>query len=267
VIDTSGYTPDAVRASALAVAARVAQYIFVSTIDAYDLSRENIDESSATRVLPAGTQTAELDVELYGAHKARCERELIDILGPERVTIVRAGLMIGPYDATGRFTYWPVRVERGGQILAPREPGMAVQIIDVRDVAGWVVGAIAQKLSGVFNLTGNPGELTIGDVLDVAQTETATEARFVWVPDSFLLEHAVEPWTEMPLWLPANLDEFRGLLGVRNDRARATGLRIRSLAETVRDVLVEYRHREEKRPLRAGLSPEREAELLAAWRS
>jgi len=267
VIDTSGYTPDAVRASALAVAARVRQYVFVSTIDAYDLTQPEIDESSATRVLPAGAQTSEMDVELYGAHKARCERELVEILGPERVTIVRAGLMAGPYDATDRFTYWPVRVERGGDVLAPRERSMPVQLVDVRDVACWVVGSIAQKLSGVFNLTGNPGELTIGDVLEIAQRATGSDARFTWVPDSFLVERAVAPWIEMPLWLPADLEEFRGLLRIRNERARATGLRLRPLDETIRDVLAEYHQRDKGWPLRAGLSSAREAELLASWLS
>ena len=264
VIDTSGYTPDAVRASAIAVAGTVRHYFFVSSVDAYDLSVPVIDESSPTRSLPDDATTSERIPELYGAHKVRCERDLMAILGPERVVVVRAGLMVGPYDATDRFTYWVARVARGGEILAPRDRDMSVQLIDVRDVADWIVNAMASNINGVFNLVGNPGALAMGDVLDARQHQTQSNARFTWVPDEFLLAHDVGPWVEMPLWLPDTAD-VRGLRNVRNDAARASGLRLRSLKDTVRDTLAEYRSRPEGRLLRAGLSPQREAALLEAW--
>jgi len=246
------------------VVGTVRRYFFVSSVDAYDLTVPVIDESSPTRSLPDDATTSEQIPELYGAHKVRCERDLMAILGPERVVVVRAGLMVGPYDATDRFTYWVARVARGGEILAPRERDMPVQLIDVRDVADWIVNAMAREISGVFNLVGNPGALAIGDVLDACQRETQSNARFTWVPDDFLLAHDVGPWAEMPLWLPDTADE-RGLRNVRNDAARASGLRLRPLMGTVRDTLAEYRSRPQSCPLRAGLSPQREAALLEAW--
>jgi 2'-hydroxyisoflavone reductase len=264
VIDTSGYTPDSVAASARAVSDRADRYIFMSSIDAYDLSAPSIDETSPTRKLPEGASTSERSAALYGAHNARCETDLIEILGAERVLSVRAGLMIGPYDATDRFTYWPVRFARGGEILAPVGREMPVQVIDVRDVADWVVGSFDRRLSGAFNLVGTPGAITFGDVVDACQNATWSDGHLTWVSTEFLLEQGVEPWSELPLWLP-DTPELRGLRNVHNARALATGLTLRPLLETARDVHADVRARASDYTMRAGLSPEREAELLAAW--
>lgn len=264
VVDTCGYAPDDVRASAAAVAPFVKRYVFVSTIDAVDLSGATVDEESPMHPLPPGTQTAAKSGDLYGVHKAECERVVARILGDERVLVVRPGLVVGPYDPTDRFTYWPVRVARGGEVLAPRAPSLPVQIIDARDLASWVAGALARDLAGTFLLCGNPREIAIADVLETSRTVAASDARFTYVTDAFLEEQEVGAWVELPLWLPSTPD-VRGLLDASNARARATGLTLRPLAETIADTLAEYRGRPPERTLRAGLSAEREAELLARW--
>ncbi len=264
VIDTSGYTPDAVLASARAVAGRVRSYVFMSSVDAYDLSAPCIDESSATKTLPEGASTAQFTPEFYGAHKALCERTLVDILGAERVIAVRAGLMAGPYDKTDRFTYWPVRVARGGEMLVPVGPDMPVQIIDVRDVARWIVDGLERGLHGTFNAVGTPGALTFGDVLGTSETVSGSVPVLRWASPEFLAAHGVGEWVEMPLWL-ADAPELRGLRNVQNERAVRAGLRLRPLADTIADILAEYRARPPERTLRAGLAPDREAALLRAW--
>ena len=264
VIDTSGYTPDAVAASARAVAESVRKYVFMSSIDAYDKSGPRIDESSPTKELSGETSTSEMVPEFYGALKARCERDLAAVLGPTRVLAVRAGLMVGPYDATDRFTYWPVRVASGGEVLAPVGRAMPVQIVDARDVARWIVGALERDLTGPYNLVGTPGSIAFGDVLDACAAVARSSARFTWVTSDFLEANAVAPWVELPLWIP-DVPELLGSRNVANDRARATGFETRPLAETVADVLEEFRVRPPDRTLRAGLTPDREARLLQRW--
>jgi nucleoside-diphosphate-sugar epimerase len=263
VVDTSGFTPDSVRDAALALAPRTERYVFISSIDVYDLSETGITESSATRELAPDAQTSVRDPELYGAHKARCERILADVLGPERLLVARPGLVVGPYDYTDRFTYWPVRIARGGEVLAPRDASMPVQVIDVRDLAAWIVRAVNDGLSGAYNLTGTPAALTFGDVVDTSKRASGSAPAITWADEAFLLEHEVGPWFELPLWPPPD-PKIRGLLTVSNERARATGLTLRPLAETAEAVLHEYRARTDP-ALKAGLSPEREAALLAAW--
>jgi len=266
VIDTCGYTPDEVRASATAVAGWVRQYVFVSSVDALDLSVAAPDETTPLRPLPPGTQTATDDPELYGIHKAQCERELQAVLGEERVLVVRPGLVAGPYDATDRFTSWPARVARGGEVLVPRAPSLPVQYIDARDLAAWVTRAVADRSCGAFTLVGDPRTFAIADVLDTARSISGSDARFTYVPDAFLEAHEVGPWRELPLWLPDS-PERRGMLNVSNAKARASGLELRPLRETISAILVELRLRPPERTLRAGLEPAREAALLEAWAS
>ena len=228
---------------------------------AYDLSLPLASETSPTKHLEDGATTSERVPELYGPHKVRCEQILADTLGARRVLVVRAGLMVGPYDDTDRFTYWPVRVARGGEILAPVGRDMPVQIIDVRDVAAWIVGAIGRDLHGTFNVVGAPGSLCFGDVLEVCGEVTQSNARYHWASSQFLETSGVAPWVEMPLWVP-DVPELAGLRSVRNDRAWAAGLRYRALSETVVDILAEYRLRPAGQPMNAGLDSVREAALL-----
>ncbi len=264
VIDTCGFTPDDVRASAAAVASWVKRYIFVSSINAVDVGVPAIDEAGESLPFPPGTQTATRDPELYGVHKAQCERELVALLGARRVLVVRPGLVVGPYDATDRFTYWPVRVARGGEVLAPRAPSLPVQVIDARDLAAWVARAVGDERTGTYFLVGERRTLAIADVLETARAASGSDAKFTYVSDAFLEAHDVGAWVELPLWVPDG-PEFRGLCDVDNAKARATGLTLRPLAQTIADTLAEFHDRPASRTLRAGLAPERESALLEAW--
>ena len=261
VIDTSGYTPDAVLATARLVAPHVRTYYFMSSVDVYESANAPNDESSPTKTLAAGESTSEARPELYGAQKARSERELIALLGEERVLVVRAGFMIGPHDNTDRFTYWPVRVARGGAMLAPVARDLPVQAIDVRDVADWSMHALAQGIHGTFNLMGMPATLMLGAVFDACIKIARVEPQIFWVPSEFLETHAIAPWVGMPLWIP-DLAELRNFCSTRNDRALASGLHLRPLEETIHSILAEYAERPHPRTLRAGLDAEREASLL-----
>jgi 2'-hydroxyisoflavone reductase len=263
-IDTSGYTPDAVLATARALEKSVRSYVFMSSIDAYAFDGGRIDESSPTKTLPDGAQTAKPDAELYGAHKARCERVLVDVLGERRVLAIRAGFMIGPYDTTGRFTYWPVRIAAGGEVLAPPR-SMPIQLIDARDVAQWIVQAISRSEHGTFNLVGNPEQMTFGHVADTCIAAARSDATLTHVSDDFLVRRDVGPWVEMPLWVPDDIG-MRGFLRASNRRASEHGLTIRPLAQSVRDVLNEFSERADK-TLPTGPTRERERNLLEAWRA
>jgi nucleoside-diphosphate-sugar epimerase len=250
VIDTSGYQPAVVRKSARALADSVGLYAFVSTISVYAAFTPGMDER---------TPLAEEAEDDYGPLKARCEREVESAL-PGRALIVRPCIVAGPYDPSDRFTYWVRRVADGGDMLAPGEPARPVQLIDARDLGDWLVRAIEEAIPGMFNTTG--ATVGFGDMLEACLAAAGSTPRFVWVPDDFLLEHGVKPFTDLPLWCPA--EEAAAFFTVDSSRAIAKGLRFRPLRETARDTLEWDRTWREPR-LRAGLDPEREAELLRAW--
>ena len=253
VIDTSGYLPSEVRASAEALAG-CGLYCFVSSISVYaDFARPNDEDSPVAELgdLPAD----EVTNESYGALKALCEEAARDVFR-ERALVVRPGLIVGPHDPTGRFTYWPHRVARGGEVVAPAPPDRRTQVIDVRDLGEWIVELCERGSSGTFNAT-HPG-LMWSELLDSCRAVSGSDADVTWVPDEFLLEHEVGQWMELPLWLAD--PEMAAADDVSVRRALDAGLTFRPLAETVRGAL-EHAHTTEA----AGLAPEREAELLAAW--
>jgi 2'-hydroxyisoflavone reductase len=256
IVDTSGYVPHVVRASAEELAPAGSLYCFVSSISVYaDFSRP-MDEDGALAALgsdPVDALTP--DFSNYGALKARCEAAVRDVVG-ERSLVVRPGLIVGPHDPTGRFTYWPHRVARGGEVLAPAPPDRVTQFIDVRDLAAWLVEACERGLGGTFNAT-NQG-MRFAELLESCLRVGETDAEITWIPDEFLLEHEVGEWMELPLWLadPAMAAADEAIV----DRALAAGLRFRPLDETVRGALEEAATTDA-----AGLTPEREAALLEAW--
>ncbi|MBI5876638.1 MAG: epimerase [Chloroflexi bacterium] len=263
VIDPSGYLPRVVRQSAELLADAVERYVFISTISVYaDYKVNGIDESYP--VAKVADETMEDIGKAYGALKALCE-QAVERAVPGRVLQVRPGLIVGPNDPTDRFTYWPVRVARGGEMLAPVGPDFPVQAVDVRDLALWTVQMTEQKQTGVYNATGPDYPLTMGTLLDASSAESGSDARVTYVPESFLLEQKVAPWSELPLWLPGK--DNAGILSVSVQKAIAAGLEFRPLRETVRDTLAWERTRpgETELPRRAGMKPAREAELLAAW--
>jgi 2'-hydroxyisoflavone reductase len=179
-----------------------------------------------------------------------------------RALHVRAGLIVGPHDPTDRFTYWPYRVAKGGEIVAPGEPDYPVQFVAVRDIAAWTVRATEAKLTGPYNVTGPDYQLTMQHLLRACRQVSGSEAVFTWINDAFLLERQVTPFTEMPLWLP---NEYIGLSLVNCNRAIAAGLAFRPLAETIHDTLAWQATWPAERQWRNGLSRDRETELLQAW--
>ena len=184
---------------------------------------------------------------------------------PGRVLIVRPGLIVGPYDNSDRFTYWPVRIARGGEVLAPAHPDRIVAFIDARDMATWTIRMIEANRTGIFNLNGPDYRLTLGQVLETCQTVSGSDVEFTWVDESFLLEQGVGPWMELPLWVP-ELPEEKGFFLLDFSKARAAGLTFRPLAQTVRDTLDWATTHPNPNP-RAGLAQEKETALLQKWHS
>jgi 2'-hydroxyisoflavone reductase len=172
-------------------------------------------------------------------------------------------LIVGPYDPTDRFTYWPVRVARGGDVLAPEEPDVPIQIIDARDLSDFIIKLIEENASGIFNATGPDYELTMGAMLETCKHVSQSDANFKWASVEFLTEHKVEPWSDMPVWIP-NVEQDAGFSRVDISKAIKAGLTFRPLEETVRDTLEWAETRPSDREWRAGLSAEREAKVLAA---
>ncbi len=262
VVDPSGFFPRVVGASARALASRAGRYLFVSTLSVYaEPVAPGADESApVARLADPGVET--LDGGTYGALKGFCEERVRDAFG-ERALIVRPGLIVGPHDTTDRFPYWPRRLARGGDVLAPGEPTAPVQLIDVRDLADWMLELVERGAGGTFNATGPAEPLTLGQCLERIAAAVGAGPRLTWVSETFLSERGVEPWLELPLWLPA---ADRGMDTVSIARALAAGLRFRPLEATARDTLAWERALvADARPPSPALTAEREAELLAAW--
>lgn len=263
VVDTCGYVPRVVAASAAALDGRVDRYVFVSSISVYAEPTGDPalgpDESAPVAVL-ADPATETVDGATYGALKARCEDAVRARFG-DAALVVRPGLIVGPHDPTDRFTYWPARIDRGGPFVAPEGPTATFQAIDVRDLADWTVAATSAGLGGTFNAVGPAEPATFGALFDACAAAAGRPAESVWASPDRLAALGVAPWSQLPLWLPPN---GRWLMRTRIDRAVAHGLTFRPLAETVADTLGWHRARGASAALAAGLTPEREAEVLAA---
>jgi 2'-hydroxyisoflavone reductase len=260
VIDTSGYMPRIVRQSADLLTDSVGRYTFISTISVYQDTAQADEETSPLHQLE-DESVEDITGGTYGGLKVLCERAVQDTYG-ERATIIRPGLIVGPYDPLDRFTYWTLRTARGGDMLAPHGPDYPMQLIDVRDLAAWTVHLAETGTAGIFNATGPAEPLTFGGMLAAAQVVAESDANFVWVSDDFLTRHEVAPWSEIPMWIPGAF-----WATVRISRALDAGLTFRPLAATTRDTLAWAQHELSFDSLQAGLKPEREAELLAAWRA
>lgn len=262
VIDNSGYFPRQVAASAKLLAPNVKQYLFISSISVYrDNSKESQDETAALATTPDPT-VEKITEQTFGPLKALCEKASEDAL-PGRTTIVRPGYIVGPDDPSGRFTYWPVRIDRGGEVLAPGAPSDPVQFIDVRDLGAWLIALIEQGTSGVFNATGPKDRLAWGDLLQSCRHASKTESTLTWVPAGWL---AKKPEATFPIWA-AFEGETRGFHTWNIARAMKAGLRFRPHSQTVADTLAWYKTQDESgRTKLAGPKPEAEAELLTAWK-
>ncbi len=268
VLDTSGYVPRVVGEAVRRLAGAVEHYAFVSSISVYAaVDRPGLEEDAPVAAL-ADPSAEEITGETYGALKAACEREVVATFGA-RALVVRPGLIVGPEDPTDRFGYWPRRMRRGGDVLAPAPPDSPVQFIDARDLALWMLDLIAARAGGTYHATGPGAPLDFAGFLEACRTAAGREARLVWVDEAFLLERGVAPWSDLPLWVPVRAQAFAR---ISCRRAIAAGLRFRSLLDTLRDTLEwELAHPVETRPPRPGLrgpgplEESREADLLAEW--
>lgn len=294
-IDNSGYYPRMVKASAELVAPRVRQYIYVSSISAYkDNDKPGLDETAPVATLedPA-VETMGDQFQNYGGLKALCE-QVSEAAMPGRATIVRPGYIVGPGDPTDRFTYWPVRVQKGGEVLAPGTPDDPIQIIDVRDLAAWMIHLAEKNITGVFNACGPAKKLSMGETLDACKKacgegSEGSKATLTWVSAEFIEKY---PDTiPLPIWA-APTGESAGFHAWSNAKAIAAGLTFRPVVEICKDLLqwwpkeVERRTRVGKEmiadaekkgtpipnlaeliAIRANVDPELEKKVLAAWKA
>jgi 2'-hydroxyisoflavone reductase len=257
VLDTPGYVPHVVRASGELLADVVEHYLFISSISAYADFTGPSREGDATKEIGDLPQDRLFeDYSNYGPLKALCEQVVRDVYD-ERATVVRPGLIVGPHDPTGRFTYWPHRIARGGDVLVPAPAEEKVQFIDVRDLAAWLLNVCERRQAGTFNATGEG--VTWAEVVETCRDVAGSDANLVWVDGEFLVEQGVEQWMELPLWLRD--PEWVGMHMADVTKALDAGLTFRPLEETIRATL-ELAETTDG----AGLAPEREVELLRAWR-
>lgn len=263
VCDDCGYIPRHIREMADVLKGHVNHYIFISSVSAVgEKLTPNSDETTPVTTMP--DETVEDVRAHYGALKALCEKAAEEAF-PGRTTNIRPGLIVGPEDPTDRFTYWPVRIDRGGEVLAPGEPADPVQVIDVRDLGEWIVRVMEQRTFGIYNALGPEQTLTIGRMLEACRKASSNEAKLTWVNADFLEQQKVEPWGDMPVWVPPR-GASAGFGQISNRKAVRQGLKFRPIDQTAADTLAWFKAQPaERQKLRAGISSEREAEVLRAW--
>lgn len=273
-IDNPTSLPVWVREAARVLKGHVGQYVFISTISVYAANDKPADETAALVAYrgddPMAETIASLNANprLYGPLKALCEAEARTQYGEAATTIIRPSLIVGPRDQTDRFTYWPVRLAQGGEILAPGDGSDPVQFIDVRDLAEWTIRVAEQRTTGVFNASGPARPISMRQMLAEIAHGVHVDPTIVWAPTSFLKANKVSAWRDMPVWIPGQ-DETFGFHRRDISRAIADGLTYRPLPLTAADTLAWFRTLPTKRQtdLRAGLTPERESELLEKLRA
>jgi 2'-hydroxyisoflavone reductase len=259
VIDPSGYVPHVVRRSAEALAGSAGHYLFISSISVYDDFSEPNDEDSPLEELADDKPVDRLleDYSNYGALKVLCERAVAETI-PDHHALIRPGLIVGPYDPTGRFTYWPHRIARGGEVLVPGPPERTVQFVDVRDLGSWLIDLAERKAGGRFNAI-NEG-VSWQALVETCRDVAGSEAHFTYVDGDYLAEQGVGEWMELPLWLQD--PEAAGMHVTDVSRAIGAGLVFRPLTDTVRGTLDEAETTDA-----AGMAPEREVEILGSWKA
>ena len=272
-VDIPTSIPVWVRDAAQILKGNVDRYVFISTISVYsDNSKPGMDEMGPLAKYEGADAMKETQAtlkasnyRLYGPLKALSEAEA-EKWFPGKALIIRPGLIVGPGDETDRFTYWPVRLARGGEILAPGNPTDPVQFIDARDLAEWTIRMAEQGTTGIFNATGPKSTLTMAQMLDGIKKVTKTDAQLTWVDADFLAAQKVSAWSDMPVWVPPRGDEA-GFSRISVKKALDKGLTFRSVPDTTQATLDWFRKQPADRQakLRAGIKPEREVEVLAAW--
>src|SRR2546423_1977753 len=269
VIDNPTTLPAWVRNAGQVLKGSVDHYVFISTISVYGDVKTGPDENAPTEKYEGADPYKETleamkasGYKTYGPLKALSEKEA-EKWFPKKTLIIRPGLIVGPRDETDRFTYWPVRIDRGGEVLAPGDPKDPVQFIDARDLAEWTIRMVENGETGIYNATGPAQPLGIGEMLDGIKNAEKSNANFTWMSEEFLTQQKVEPWSDMPVWT----GKESGLARTKIDKALDKGLTFRPLVETARDTLAWFKLQPQDRQakLRAGLTPEREPEDLAPW--
>src|SRR5947209_7609632 len=271
-IDNPTTLPAWVRDAAQILKGNVGRYVFISTISVYGEPKTGPDEAAPTEKYEGADPYKETleamkasGYKTYGPLKALSESEA-EKWFPGKTLIIRPGLIVGPRDETDRFTYWPVRIDRGGEVLAPGDPNDPVQFIDARDLAEWTIRMAENRETGIYNATGPANTLGIGEMLSGIKEANKSNCTFTWATADFLEKQNVSPWSDMPVWLPPKGEEAgAGRISIK--RALAKGLTFRPLPDTARDTLAWFKKQapERQAKLKAGLTPEREAEVLKAW--
>jgi len=270
VIDNPTTLPAWVRDAAQILKGNVERYVFISTISVYGEVKTGPDENAPTEKYEGADPYKETleamkagGYKTYGPLKALSEKEA-EKWFPGKTLIIRPGLIVGPRDETDRFTYSPVRIDRGGEVLAPGSTDDPVQFIDARDLAEWTIRMVENRETGIYNATGPAKPLGIGGMLDGIKAALKSNAAFTWVPEDFLTKQKVEPWSDMPVW--TGKDDAVARTNI--SRALSKGLTFRPLEITARDTLAWFKSLPQDRQskMRAGLTPERESEVLAAWK-
>ncbi|MGH9932012.1 MAG: NAD-dependent epimerase/dehydratase family protein [Pyrinomonadaceae bacterium] len=276
VIDNPTTLPVWVRDAAQILQGNVDRYVFISTVSVYsDVSKPDMDENGPLAKYEGPSEDAAMketqetlrasNYGLYGPLKVLSEKEA-EKWFPGKTLVIRPGLIVGPGDESDRFTYWPVRVARGGEVLAPGDGNDPVQFIDARDLAEWTIRMVEQGATGTYNALGPKQKLTMGKMLDSIKQATKSDTRFTWADADFLAAQKVSPWSDMPVWVPARGEEA-GFSLFSNQRALGKGLTFRSISDTTQATLDWFRKQpaERQAKLKAGITAAREAEVLAAW--
>jgi 2'-hydroxyisoflavone reductase len=266
VVDDTGYIPKYCRMSADLLAPNSGYCLFVSSISAYASFAKPNDVGSPTGILENKDQE-EITNETYGPMKAACEQYVRDAYGP-RSGVVRPGYIVGPLDPTDRFTYWPVRFAKGGEMAVPGTPADPIQIVDVRDLAAFMMDLVDGRVDGTFNAVTPPGAITMGALMDTSRKLTGADTKLTWIDEDFLAANVKPEDMNFAPWGPMKGEEAGGsLTGMQASADK--GLKARPLEDTVRDTLAwhETRPAERKETLRSGFTPEQEAAILAAWRA
>ncbi len=259
-VDTCGYVPRIVRRSAEFLVDSVTQYIFISSISVYaDFSKPGLNENSLLGTME-DTNVEEITNETYGPLKVLCE-DVVSEIYDDRAIILRCGLIVGPYDPTDRFTYWPVRIQQGGEVLVPSPPHMQVQFIDASDLARFMLHLARNRINGIFNTTGPAQPITMGDFLDECNSATGGKASFIWVSEEFIKNNDID---HIPMWTPS---EWRGIFQADCTKAIRFGLSFKPVEETIKHTLDWHATRSSGYELKVGLKPQKEKRLLVKWHS
>lgn len=263
VIDTSGHLPRIVEASSKILADATNHYTFISTIGVYENFHQlDIDEDYLLAKLDNET-SEEITEKTYGALKACCE-QVISHYFPDKSLIIRPGLIVGPLDPTDRFTYWPVRVVEGGEILTPGKPTQNLQLIDVRDLAKWIVLMIERQATGIYNATGPATPFTFEQLIKECHKFSKENISIHWIDDDFLIKHDVKDWVEIPLWLSSER-HMPGFLNINAQKAIKAGLTFRPLSETISSTL-EWFASKGNIERQDWLNRKKEKEIISLWK-